>query len=310
MAIAPAAAELAANAARQGDAQQKLQVDALNRALAGGASKEKKLREACRGFESLFLSQLFKEMRATVPKTGILHGQFEEQYYSMFDKALCDKMADAGGIGLADMMYRQLRGRVVGDKASGNGAESLPFATDRLPLSDQGIARAGTPILSQGLPLAPSHAPTKDLGEEMEAAAQAATPMAAPVSGRISSEYGWRKDPFKSGKGWHAGMDIAAAEGDPVSSCWNGTVVFAGVKSGYGKVVEVKHPGGWKSVYGHLRSFSVRPGDSVRAGGKIAEVGSTGRSTGPHLHFELRRGSDTVDPEGLLAEAGLIRAKG
>ena len=88
------------------------------------------------------------------------------------------------------------------------------------------------------------------------------------------------------------GMDIAAAEGDPVSACWNGTVVFAGVKSGYGNVVEVAHPGGWKSIYGHLRRYSVRPGDTVRAGGKIAEVGSTGRSTGPHLHFELRHVED------------------
>jgi len=308
MAVSPASAELAANAALQSDAQQKLRVDALNRALAGGVSKEKKLREACQGFESLFLSQLFKEMRATVPKTGILHGQFEEQYYSMFDKAMCDKMSDAGGIGLADMMYRQLRGRVLGNQSGQNGAESLPFATDRLPLPAQGIGRSATPVLAQGL--APSHVPSKDLGTEMEAAAQAATPMAAPVSGRISSEFGWRTDPFKGGKGWHAGMDIAAAEGDPVSACWDGTVVFAGVKAGYGNVVEVEHAGGWKSVYGHLRRFSVHPGDSVRAGGKIAEVGSTGRSTGPHLHFELRHGSDTVDPEGLLAEAGLIQPKG
>ena len=102
-------------------------------------------------------------------------------------------------------------------------------------------------------------------------------------------------------------MDIAAAEGDPVAACWDGTVVFAGVKGGYGNMVEVAHPGGWKSIYGHLRNYSVRPGDAVRAGGKIAEVGSTGRATGPHLHFELRRGETAVDPEGLLAQAGLVQ---
>jgi len=322
MSLSPATAEMAANAALQSDVQQKLRVDALNRALAGGPSKEKKLREACEGFESVFLSRLFNEMRATVPKGGLLHGQYEDQYYSMFDKALCDKMAASGGIGLADMMYRQLRGRVLGDTSGAvapgdtvpaNRTEGLPFATDRLPVSAAGINRSATPILNQGFalpgsPLAASHAPTRDLGVEMEAAAQAATPMAAPVAGQISSEYGWREDPFKSGKGWHAGMDIAAAEGDPVSACWNGTVVFAGVKSGYGNVVEVAHPGGWKSIYGHLRRYSVRPGDTVRAGGKIAEVGSTGRSTGPHLHFELRHGQDTVDPEGVLAQAGLVQA--
>ena len=101
-------------------------------------------------------------------------------------------------------------------------------------------------------------------------------------------------------------MDIAAAEGDSVSPCWDGTVVFAGVKGGYGNVVEVEHPGGWKSVYGHLRSFSVKSGESVSAGEKIAEVGSTGRSTGPHLHFELRRDGETVNPENMLAAAGLL----
>ena len=101
-------------------------------------------------------------------------------------------------------------------------------------------------------------------------------------------------------------MDIAAAEGDAVRACWGGRVVFAGVKGGYGKVVEVEHPGGWMSVYGHLRNYSVQEGDSVATGGKIAEVGSTGRATGPHLHFELRRGEATVDPEVLLAEAGLF----
>lgn len=321
MAFAPVGSDLAANAALQDDVQQKLRVDALNRALAGGPSKEKKLREACEGFESVFLSQLFGEMRKTVPKDGMLHGQYEDQYYSIFDKAMCDQMSKSGGIGLADMMYRQLRGRVLGENAGkvapgdtvpanqGSG-NYLPFATDRLPLPARGIERGASPILAQALgqSLAPSHTPTVDSGAEMEAAAQAATPMAAPVSGQITSEYGWRDDPFKTEKGWHAGMDIAAAEGDSVSACWDGTVVFAGVRGGYGNMVEVAHPGGWKSIYGHLRSYSVRPGDTVRAGGKIAEVGSTGRSTGPHLHFELRHGTATVDPEGLLAQAGLVQA--
>lgn len=298
MSATPDLAELTATSALRSDVQQKLQVDALKRTLSGGKTKEGKLREACQGFESVFLSRLFGEMRATLPKGGLLHGQFEEQYYSMFDKALCDKMADAGGIGLADMMYRQLRGRVLGQSGQGPQPGDVVPANRVLPAHGLGMAAAPTP--------APAHTPaTAAADPRVAAAAQAATPMAAPVSGRITSEYGWREDPFKKTDGWHAGMDIAAAEGDPVRSCWDGTVIFAGARGGYGNLVEVEHAGGWKSFYGHLRSYSVKVGDTVAAGGKIAEVGSTGRSTGPHLHFELRRGKDTVDPGTLLAQAGL-----
>jgi peptidoglycan hydrolase FlgJ len=288
----PDMAELAATSALRSDVQQKLRVDELKRTLSGGKTKEAKLREACNGFESVFLSRMFTEMRATIPKGGLLHGQYEEQYYSMFDKSLCDKLTEAGGIGLADMMYRQLRGRVLG-KTDG-----------KTEVGD--VVPANRPVSSHGIGMtASAPAPCHVQDPRQEAAAQAARPMAAPVSGQITSEYGWRADPFTGGEGWHAGMDIAAAEGDPVTPCWDGTVVFAGVKGGYGKVVEVEHPGGWKSVYGHLRSFSVKEGDQVAAGGKIAEVGSTGRATGPHLHFELRRGQETVDPETVLAQAGL-----
>lgn len=291
MRAVPGMTALADNAALSDDVRQKLQVEALKQSLSGAKTKETKLREACQGFESLFLSRLFSEMRATVPKNGMLHGQFEEQYYSMFDKALCDDMAQAGGIGLADMMYRQLRGRVLGQ-------------TDKQP-TPGGALPAGRSLAAQPGGREPSLAPSHAVAGSVDAATQAAQPMAAPATGRITSEYGWRTDPFTGGEGWHAGLDIAAAEGDPVSACWGGTVVFAGVKGGYGKVVEVEHPGGWTSVYGHLRNYAVKEGDTVAAGGKIAEVGSTGRATGPHLHFELRHGAGTVDPEGVLAQAGL-----
>jgi len=328
--------DLAASAALNDDVAQKLRIDALQQSLAGGGkTKEAKLREACQGFESVFLSKMFAQMRATVPKDGLLHGQYEDQYYSMFDKALCDKLAGDGGFGLGDMMYRQLKGRVLGkDEGRAGQGDILPAnrpvgvhqssaspdgrlavaagglprgprpagATQRFSLPSGGLRAAGGSLDSGAL--APAHDPAAE--ELAVAASQAASPMAAPVAGTITSEFGWRNDPFKKKGAWHAGMDIAAAEGDPVSSCWDGKVVFAGVKGGYGNVVEVEHVGGWKSVYGHLRTFSVRAGDAINAGEKIAEVGSTGRSTGPHLHFELRRGGDTVDPEGMLAAAGML----
>ena len=342
MSVPTGMADVAANASLQGDVAQKLQIDALQKSLAGGGKdKEAKLREACKGFESVFLSKLFSEMRATVPKDGLLHGQYEDQYYSMFDKAMCDKMAESGGIGLADMMYRQLKSRVLGGSNKAGVGDVLPanrpvgrgasgLASDRLSLPAEGMPRDKRSVPAQtisptvaaalarpGVPaLAPSHQPAAGTGlsglgldgtDDALATAQAHPPMAAPTSGEITSEYGWRSDPFKGKRAWHAGMDIAAASGDPVAACWDGTVVFAGRKGGYGNVVEIEHAGGWKSVYGHLRDYDVKVGDTVPAGGKIAEVGSTGRSTGPHLHFELRRGSETVDPHSLLAGAGVLQ---
>ncbi len=327
--------DLAATAGLQGDVAQKLRVDALQKSLGGGKTKEAKLREACQGFESVFISKLFSQMRATVPKDGLLRGQYEEQYYSMFDKAMSDKLAADGGIGLADMMYRQLKSRVTGQGAGqaspgdllpanrptggtggfGLGAERIPVPGQGAPAAPRGIqADHFSPAVAAALarpgvsPLAPSHTPAPGSAVDVAGAeAQAGVPMAAPATGEISSEYGWRTDPFKGTKAWHAGMDIASPAGDPVAACWDGTVVYAGTKAGYGNVVEVAHAGGWKSVYGHLRTSSVKAGDAVAAGEKIAEVGSTGRSTGPHLHFELRRDGETVDPKTMLAASGLLQ---
>ncbi|KHK02156.1 peptidoglycan DD-metalloendopeptidase family protein [Desulfovibrio sp. TomC] len=329
-------ADLTANSALQSDVAQKLQIDALQKSLAGGGdAKEAKLRKACQGFESVFISKLFAQMRATVPKDGILHGQYEDQYYSMFDKAMCDKMAESGGIGLADMMYRQLKSRVTGSGETAGTGDVLPanrpvgrngsgVASDRVPMPATGMPSGPHSVPPQNLSpavtaalarpgtglLAPSHQPAAGSSQntdDITAEIQAAEPMAAPTTGSITSEYGWRTDPFKGKQAWHAGMDIAAAEGDSVAACWDGTVTYAGAKGGYGNVVEIEHAGGWKSVYGHLRNYDVAVGETVTAGGKIAEVGSTGRSTGPHLHFEMRRGSQTVDPHSLLAQAGVLQ---
>jgi murein DD-endopeptidase MepM/ murein hydrolase activator NlpD len=82
-----------------------------------------------------------------------------------------------------------------------------------------------------------------------------------------------------------------------VRACWDGTVVEAGPHAGYGNLVVLEHANGWKSYYGHNSELDVQVGDTVRAGRKIAEVGSSGRSTGAHLHFELRQGDQAWDPE-------------
>ena len=118
---------------------------------------------------------------------------------------------------------------------------------------------------------------------------------------RISSGFGNRTDPFTGTRAYHSGIDFPAPRGTVVMSAGYGKVTFVGQKSGYGNVVEVTHAAGLVTRYGHLSAFLVKEGQIVDAGAPIAKVGSTGRSTGPHLHFEVRRKDEAVDPGKYLA---------
>lgn len=123
-----------------------------------------------------------------------------------------------------------------------------------------------------------------------------------PVAGRITSGFGVRKDPFTEKHKFHKGIDIACAIGTKVVASAEGTVVFAGTKKGYGKTVIVEHRNGYRTLYGHLSSIRVKNGDKVAQGQKIALSGMTGRSTGPHLHFEVRRRGQPERPNFHLAK--------
>ncbi len=142
------------------------------------------------------------------------------------------------------------------------------------------------------------------------AAKQAAdiAPIHKPVLAdvRISSIFGNRKDPFTGRLAFHPGIDFAAYEGTTVVSAGAGTVSFVGQISGYGNAIEVTHADGLVSLYGHLSAFIAKEGDVVDVGTPIGRVGSTGRSTGPHLHFEVRRGDDPVNPAPYLSAGAVV----
>ncbi len=122
-------------------------------------------------------------------------------------------------------------------------------------------------------------------------------PLANPIPGaKISSRFGHRKDPFNGRSAMHSGMDFKAPRGTPVLSTGDGVIIKAGRKGGYGNVVEVKHKNGLISRYAHLSRISVKNGQRVRVGQTIGKVGSTGRSTGPHLHYEVRKGKTARNP--------------
>ncbi|MEB3286785.1 MAG: M23 family metallopeptidase [Vampirovibrionales bacterium] len=130
---------------------------------------------------------------------------------------------------------------------------------------------------------------------------QAKSPEFAPVSGQVTSSFGWRNDPLGGGNRFHSGLDIAAPQGSPVYAPQNGYVVFSGPYKGYGNVVVLDHGYGLYTLYGHASTLYVSKGQAVRYGQTIAAVGSTGRSTGPHLHFEVHQAGQYVNPVNYLA---------
>lgn len=128
-------------------------------------------------------------------------------------------------------------------------------------------------------------------------------PVHMPVAGpeRVSSGFGNRTDPFTGRQAFHPGIDFPWPTGTTVMAAGEGKVVFVGQINGYGNCIDIDHGGGIVTRYGHLSAFIATQGEMVKTGTPIARVGSTGRSTGPHLHFEVRRDDRPVDPTFYLA---------
>ena len=130
----------------------------------------------------------------------------------------------------------------------------------------------------------------------------ASTPSVMPVRGWFSDGYGWRKDPISGNRVFHRGLDIVAPVGAVVRAPGDGVVTRASRTAGYGKMVDLSHGYGYRTRYGHMREILVKPGQRVRRGDPIGRVGSTGRSTGPHLHYEVFREGRRVNPWKYLGD--------
>ncbi len=201
--------------------------------------------EALRQFEGMVLKLMLKELRKSMGGDG-LFGQEAAMYQEWFDDEITKRIAEGGGLGLAD-------------KLDLSGLQHV------VPVGGLDRLRA-----------------------------------VFPVDGRVSSRFGHRSDPFTGEHRSHHGVDIAAAEGAPIQAVRAGTVTFAGEQGGYGNVVILDHGDGLETRYAHCKALNVEAGQRVHAGGVVATVGSTGRSTGPHLHFEVRRDDEPVDPNAAL----------
>lgn len=120
------------------------------------------------------------------------------------------------------------------------------------------------------------------------------------LKGWLSSQYGMRTDPFHGKQQWHSGVDFAGREGSDIIAVAAGVVTWSGTQSGYGKMVEINHSDGYVTRYAHNKENLAKLGAIVKRGDVIAKMGSTGRSTGPHVHFEVYKNGRTVDPSAYI----------
>ncbi len=173
----------------------------------------------------------------------------------------------------------------------------------RVKAEGQGRGGPFVPVAGANIPYVDQVA---ELDQQMERlltlqTALAALPLTAPLDAYwISSYYGKRRDPYNGRWAMHEGLDLAAQAGSPVQAAAPGTVAFAGWKSGYGRLVIVDHGYGVRTYYGHLKSISVKKGQEIGHRARVGEVGSTGRSTGPHVHYEIRMDEEPMDPMNFL----------
>lgn len=179
------------------------------------------------------------------------------------------------------------------------GPESEEFATGSAQIPDLTVAldalEAQLEDRQRQLTVLESLMSTRSLGERI-------LPGGWPIiGGWISSHFGYRSDPFTGRGAFHAGVDFAGPKGAKVIATGPGVVSFSGYKNGYGNVVEITHPTGYLTRYGHNARNLVREGQTVQKGDPIAIIGSTGRSTGTHVHFEVERDGNTLNPMRYLS---------
>jgi murein DD-endopeptidase MepM/ murein hydrolase activator NlpD len=187
-----------------------------------------------------------------------------------------------------------IKSRAMGGASGMSSASRTAFS----PLVDGTEAALG--VLSDLLGVLGSRLDSVRDGVERKAALASATPSVWPVAGWLTSAYGNRRDPITSGADFHPGLDISADYGQPVLATGDATVVSAGQNGAYGNMVMLDHGFGIVTKYGHLSRFAVRDGEQVKRGHVIGYVGSTGRSTGAHLHYEIWMNGRLTDPMALL----------
>jgi murein DD-endopeptidase MepM/ murein hydrolase activator NlpD len=274
------------------------------------------MRAAVREMESLFAYEMVKAMRSASGASAAGEGFGGDVYGTLFDMELA-RLLSSKGLGLQEMILKGLGQAAYSQesKESMKAAETTGPGEERPEPSFSAPMRAAAPVFSVPEAVGPpppaiSVPHTHDPLEEMVPAPPDSVEGSFPIreGGRVSSDYGYRKDPFTGALKFHHGVDIAAPAGTGIYPVKSGEVAFSGYRKGYGNIVEVDHGNGLVTRYAHNRVNRVETGDRVGPDTILAEVGSTGRSTGPHLHFEVQYEGQKVPPQTIFA--GIAKGRG
>jgi murein DD-endopeptidase MepM/ murein hydrolase activator NlpD len=237
------------------------------------ADQRTQLAKLAAEFESLLLANVLRDMRSA--------GRWSEEdssdmlgasaFGQTFDTELARSLSQSGGFGLSAWLMKAF------DRDASLGGAT---ATGSMPPPTAFVPSAAT-------------VPSDAVATDVETALSIAGSL-RPTA--VTSPFGWRKDPLTGAMSFHRGVDLKAAEGDPVNASGDGRVVSSGPNGGYGISVVLEHANGVRTRYAHLSEALVTPGEIVRQGQSIGRAGQTGRATGPHVHYEVLTDGQPVDP--------------
>jgi murein DD-endopeptidase MepM/ murein hydrolase activator NlpD len=292
----------------------------------------KKVVQLAQEFEAMLMLQMVRQMRQSITFDGEKEQGFgNETMTDTFDIELSRYLAQSGGVGLGGMIQRQLSKETQGastdapatDTSAATDTSTKAPAASEIPtplpstvvVGTSGSRTGGSPAGGSGTSGRPasgspaSGSPASGSpgsgsgtsgsnasGTSTSGSSTSAAALTMPLDSATTSAFGWRKDPLGQERRFHSGVDLRAAYGTEVPAAAGGQVIFAGDRGGYGTMVVIRHDDGFDTRYAHLSSMAVRVGDRVEAGHAIGRVGSSGRSAGPHLHFEVIRNGQQLDP--------------
>lgn len=232
------------------------------------------------------LSDTRRETQEHLDALALRLGQMQSSILRL--DALGEQLAEQGGLDASEFSFGQVPGQGGIDSGAAQSVEVSELFADMERLTRTIDDRAHKLALMEGVIF------NTDIHQDLK-------PSGRPVQkGWISSRYGYRKDPFTGKKAFHRGVDVAGKEDSGVITVAAGVVTWSGEKNGHGKLVEIRHADGYLTRYGHNKKLLVKSGELVTKGQVIALMGSTGRSTGPHVHFEIARYGQSVNPDKYL----------